>query len=158
VALGVADPARAFIEGWSWGGHLAALNAGLTADRWRGVVAGIPVGDLVAAHHESAPALRAWDDAIMGGSPMDLPDLYHERNPMTCVERVSAPVLVVAGEQDSRCPIGQVTVYAHALRRRGRQVEVHLYAEGHHAPRVEERVRRAEVVLGFIERCLETRA
>ena len=155
VALGVADPARAFIEGWSWGGYLATLNAGLTADRWRGVVAGIPVGDLVAAHYESAPALRAWDDAIMGGSPMDLPELYHERNPMTYVARVSAPVLLVAGERDSRCPIGQVMVYAHALRRLGRQVEVHLYAEGHHAPRVEERARQAEVVLDFLSRCLD---
>lgn len=155
VALGVADPARAFIEGWSWGGYLAALNAGLTADRWRGVVAGIPVGDLVAAHYEAAPALRAWDEAIMGGSPMDLPELYHERNPTTYVDRVAAPVLLIAGEHDSRCPIGQVMVYAHALRRLGRHVEVHLYAEGHHAPRVEERVRQAEVILDFLARCLD---
>ena len=155
VARGIADPARAFIEGWSWGGYLATLNAGLTADRWRGVVAGIPVGDLVAAHYESAPALRAWDDAIMGGSPMELPELYHERNPMTYVDRVAAPVLLIAGERDSRCPIGQVMVYAHALRRRGRRVEVHLYPEGHHAPRVQERVRQAEVVVDFLRRCLD---
>jgi dipeptidyl aminopeptidase/acylaminoacyl peptidase len=154
VATGVADPTRAFIEGWSWGGYLAALNAGLTADRWRGVVAGIPVGDLVAAHYESAPALRAWDEAVIGGSPMDLPGLYHERNPMTYVDRVTAPVLLIAGARDSRCPIGQVMVYAHALRRRGRHVEVHLYPEGHHAPRVEERLRQVEVVLDFLARCL----
>ena len=38
------------LEGWSWGGYLACLNAGLHPDRWRAVFAGIPVGDFVAAH------------------------------------------------------------------------------------------------------------
>ena len=119
VAEGIADPDRLFIEGWSWGGYLATLNAGLHPDRWRAVLAGIPVGDYVAAHYECAPPLRAWDLATLGGSPMDLPELYRERNPMTYVERVRAPMLMIAGEHDSRCPLGQVMTYAHALRARG---------------------------------------
>ena len=122
VADGVADPGRIVLEGWSWGGYLATLGAGLHPGRWRAVVAGIPVGDLVAAHYESAPPLQAWDVAIFGGDPLQAPALYHERNPMTYVDRVSAPVLLIAGERDSRCPIGQVMVYAHALRRRGHPV------------------------------------
>ncbi|HEX6130407.1 MAG TPA: prolyl oligopeptidase family serine peptidase, partial [Actinomycetota bacterium] len=120
VADGLADPDRLFLEGWSWGGYLATLGAGLHPERWRAVCAGIPVGDYVASHYEAAPPLRAWDVAIMGGSPMDLPELYHERNPMTYVDRVRAPMLLIAGEHDSRCPLGQVMVYAHALKVRGR--------------------------------------
>ena len=50
VGDGVADPGRIVLEGWSWGGYLATLGAGLHRGRWRAVVAGIPVGDLVAAH------------------------------------------------------------------------------------------------------------
>ena len=137
VSLGVADPQRLFIEGWSWGGYLATLNAGLHPDRWRAVLAGIPVGDYVASHYEAALPLRDWDDAIMGGGPMDLPALYAERNPMTYVDRVTAPMLMIAGEHDSRCPLGQVMVYAHALRVRGKDVAVHLYPGGHHANDVE---------------------
>jgi len=34
-------------------------------------------------------------------------------------------------------------------------VEVHLHSEGHHAPRAEARVRQAEVMLGFLARCLD---
>ena len=154
VAAGLADPARAILEGWSWGGYLATLGAGLHPDRWRAVVAGIPVGDLVAAHYESAPLLQAWDAAVFGGDPMEVPALYHERNPMTYVDRVTAPVLILAGERDSRCPLGQAMVYAHALRRRGHPLEVHLYAEGHHALRDEERVLQAEVILDFLARSL----
>ena len=135
VAEGIADPQALFLEGWSWGGYLTTLIAGLHPDRWRAACAGIPVGDYVAAHYESAPTLRAWDLATMGGSPMELPELYRERNPMTYVDRVKAPMLLIAGEHDSRCPLGQVMVYAHALRARGHEVDVHLYGGGHHALR-----------------------
>lgn len=152
IAQGLVDAERVFLEGWSWGGYLATLNAGLHPERWRGVIAGIPVGDSVAAHYESAPALRAWDVAVMGGTPMEVPELFHERNPMTYVERVRAPMLMIAGEHDSRCPIGQVMTYAHALRVRGRDVEVHLYPGGHHANDVEEQVRHTELMLEFMHR------
>ena len=54
---------------------------------------------------------------------MEFPELYRERNPMTYVDRVKAPMLLIAGEHDSRCPLGQVMVYAHALRARGHEVE-----------------------------------
>jgi dipeptidyl aminopeptidase/acylaminoacyl peptidase len=157
VARGIVDPEQVLLEGWSWGGYLATLNAGLNPERWRGVVAGVPIGDYVAAHYECAPALRAWDVATLGGSPMDLPALYHERNPMTYVDLVRAPVLLIAGEHDSRCPLGQVMVYAHALRRRGHPVELHLYPGGHHANDVAEQIRQAALAIEFFGRCLADR-
>lgn len=152
IDAGLVDPARVFIEGWSWGGYLATLNAGLHPDRWAGVIAGIPVGDSVAAHYESAPSLRAWEIAVMGGTPMEVPELFHERNPMTYVDRVRAPMLIIAGEHDSRCPLGQIMTYAHALRVRGREVDVHLYPGGHHANDVHERIRHVELILEFMHR------
>jgi dipeptidyl aminopeptidase/acylaminoacyl peptidase len=152
ITDGVADPARVFLEGWSWGGYLAMLNAGLNPERWQAVAAGIPTGDSVAAHYECAPSLRAWDLAVMGGSPMELPELYRERNPMTYVDRVRAPMLVIAGENDSRCPLGSVMIYAHALRVRGKAVEVHTQAGGHHANDVTERIRHIELIVDFFRR------
>ena len=158
VREGIVDPERVALEGWSWGGYLTLLNAGLNPDRWRAVIAGIPVGDYVAAHYECAPALRAWDEATMGGGPMDLPELYRERNPMTYVDRVTAPVLLIAGDHDSRCPLGQVMVYAHALRTRGHPVEVYRYAAGHHANEVVELIQHMELSLAFLERSFASAA
>jgi dipeptidyl aminopeptidase/acylaminoacyl peptidase len=154
IEAGVTDPRRVAIEGWSWGGYLATLNAGRHPDRWKAVIAGIPVGDYVAAHYECAPALRGWDLATLGGSPMDLPELYAERNPMTYVNDVRAPVLMIAGDHDSRCPLGQVMVYAHALKARGREVDVHVYPGGHHANEVAEQVVHVELMLDFLARHL----
>jgi len=154
VAQGIVDADRVAIEGWSWGGYLALLNAGLHPDRWRAAIGGIPVGDYVAAHYECAPPLRAWDLATLGGGPMELPELFRERNPMTYVDAVTAPVLLIAGEHDSRCPLGQVMVYAHALRARRHPVEVHVYAAGHHTNDVAELILHMELMLGFLERTM----
>jgi len=154
VDAGHADPNALFLEGWSWGGYLTTLIAGLHPDRWRAACAGIPVGDYVAAHYECAPTLRAWDIATFGGSPMDLPALYRERNPITYVDRVRAPMLLIAGEHDSRCPLGQVMVYAHALKARDHEVDVHLYAGGHHAMEVEEKIAHARLTIDFFRRHL----
>jgi dipeptidyl aminopeptidase/acylaminoacyl peptidase len=154
IVEGIADPRRLFIEGWSWGGYLATLNAGLHPERWRAVMAGIPVGDYVASHYECSAPLRAWDLATLGGSPMELPNLYRERNPMTYVDHVEAPVLLIAGEHDSRCPLGQVMTYAHALRVRGKEVAVHLYPGGHHANDVQEQILHVELAMAFFAKTL----
>jgi dipeptidyl aminopeptidase/acylaminoacyl peptidase len=152
VDKGVAEPGMIFLEGWSWGGYLACLNAGLNPDLWRGVVAGIPTGDYVAAHWASSPPLRAWDEAVMGGNPDQMPDLYRERNPMTYVDRVRAPVLVIAGVSDSRCPIEGVTPWVEALIRRGVPVEMYTYSAGHHANQVDEQIRHVEMIVSFLRR------
>ncbi len=93
--------------------------------------------------------------AILGGGPEDLPELYRERNPITYVNRVTAPVLIIAGENDSRCPIGQVMRYVDTLRERGGRVDVHLYGTGHHALFLEETLRQIEEELAFALRLLD---
>jgi hypothetical protein len=44
--------------------------------------------------------------------------------------------------------------YAHALRVRGREVDVHLYPGGHHANDLDEQIRHIELMLGFMHRHL----
>lgn len=149
IADGVADPELVFWSGWSWGGCLACFNAGFHADRWRAIFAGIPAGDFVAAHWASSPALRAWDDAVYGGGPDEVPESYRERDPMTYADRVRAPTLIIAGENDSRCPIEGITPWVEAVRARGVEVKVHLYGTGHHANSAHDQVRHMRMILDF---------
>lgn len=149
IADGVADPDRVYWSGWSWGGCLGCLNAGLNPRRWRAMFAGIPAGDFVAAHWASAPALQAWDRAIYGGSPDEVPDAYRRANPMTYADRVRAPVMIIAGEHDSRCPIEGITPWVEAVREAGGEVVVHRYPAGHHANDAHEQVRHMQMILDF---------
>jgi dipeptidyl aminopeptidase/acylaminoacyl peptidase len=150
VETGLSDPARVAIEGWSWGGYLSVLAAGLEPGRFAAVIGGIPVCDLVLCHEDCSPPQQDYDVAIMGGTPDELPALYAERSPITYVDRVRAPVLLIAGEYDSACPIRQVRHYADTLRDLGGVVRLHVYPAGHHANSAAERLLHAELELAFL--------
>ena len=152
IARGLADPDRVVLAGWSWGGYLGLLGAGTRPDRWKAVVAGVPVGDYVASYDDSAPALQAYDRALLGGSVHELPDLVAERSPITYLDRVTAPILALVGENDSRCPPRQALDYVERLRARGGDVELYTYATGHSSFDVEEELRQWRVVLDFLRR------
>jgi dipeptidyl aminopeptidase/acylaminoacyl peptidase len=152
VARGVADPARVVLAGWSWGGYVTLLGLGRHPDRWAAGVAGVPVADYVAAYEDEVPMLQALDRALLGGSPETVPIQYVERSPITYADSVRAPLLVLAGENDSRCPIRQVRNYVDRLHARGVEPEVYTYLTGHASYDVEERIRQTAIVLDFLAR------
>ncbi len=128
VVRGLADPARVVLAGWSWGGYVTLLGLGRHPDRWIAGIGGVPVADYVAAYEDEAPILQALDRALFGGSPETAPQLFAERNPLTYVDAVVAPLLILAGENDSRCPIRQVWNYVDRMRARGRRAAgVHVH-------------------------------
>jgi dienelactone hydrolase len=152
VARGLGDPARVVLAGWSWGGYVTLLGMGRHPDRWAAGIGGVPVGDYLAAYEDETPSLRAMDRTLLGGTPDEVPDLLRERNPITYADAVTAPLLILAGENDSRCPIRQVRNYVERLEGRGVEPEVYTYGTGHSSYDVEERIRQTAVVLDFLAR------
>jgi dipeptidyl aminopeptidase/acylaminoacyl peptidase len=150
AATGVADSARAVIAGGSWGGYITLLALGLTPERWAAGAAAVPVADYPTAYRDEAPTLQAFDRSLFGGSPDEVGDLYVERSPLTYVDRVRAPVLILAGDNDSRCPIQQVLNYVEALRGRGGEVELYRFEAGHGSMVIDERVRQMAAELRFV--------
>jgi len=150
VAEGVADPAHAVLNGGSWGGYITLLALGREPGRWKAAVAAVPVADYVTAFHDEAPTLQAFDRSLFGGGPDEVGDLYVERSPLTYVDRVQAPVLVIAGDNDSRCPIQQVINYVDALRARDAEVELYRFDAGHGSMVIDERVRQMRAELDFV--------
>jgi len=156
VSQGIADPKRCVIHGRSWGGYLTLLALGVQPDRWATGLAGVPVADYVAAFEDEMEPLKAYDRALFGGGPEDLPELYRERSPITYVERVRVPLLIIAGENDPRCPIRQIDNYIARLRELEKPHEVHRYEAGHSSYVLEEQLRQQELMLDFCARHLGT--
>ena len=152
AAQGIVDPQRTVVEGWSWGGYLALLAAGTQPGRWAGALAGVPVADYLTAYADEMEQLRAFDRALFGGSPTDRPDAYRASSPLTYVDDVTAPVLVLAGENDPRCPIRQVDNYLDALAARAATYEVSRFDAGHGSLVVEESMRHAATEIAFARR------
>lgn len=152
VARGLADPARAVVGGYSWGGYVTLLEVGKHPDLWLCGIAGVPVGDYEAAFDAESPLLQAYDRALLGGEPKDLPELMRDRSPIYFVDDVRAPVFFTIGLNDSRCPYQQAMNYIERLAARGHPHEVYVFPTGHSAHDVDERVRQVRGMLDFLER------
>jgi dipeptidyl aminopeptidase/acylaminoacyl peptidase len=154
IAAGLVDPARSVISGQSWGGFLTLLALGAQPERWAGGVAGVPVADYPAAYEDEMEPLRAYDRALFGGSPQEVPDAYRDSSPLSWVDHVRAPVLVLAGEHDPRCPIRQIENYLDALAARGASYAVYRYEAGHGSGVMAERVRQVACEIAFVREVL----
>ncbi|MER5638992.1 prolyl oligopeptidase family serine peptidase [Kitasatospora sp. NPDC002227] len=134
VAEGVAEAGRTGLCGISWGGYLTLLALGLHPDLWSLGMAVHPIADYPAAYRATTPALRATDRQLFGGTPEQVPERYRRASPLTYVERVRAPVLLVASRTDERCPAEQVERYARALGGVGAPHEL-VWVDGGHRSR-----------------------
>jgi dienelactone hydrolase len=154
VASGLVDPARCVVEGWSWGGYLTLLALGTQPERWAAGLAGVPVADYLTAYADEMEQLRAFDRALFGGSPEEKPETYRTSSPLTYVDDVRVPVLVLAGENDPRCPIRQVDNYLDALARRGATYEVVRFDAGHGSLVVDQTMDHIATEIDFARRAL----
>jgi dipeptidyl aminopeptidase/acylaminoacyl peptidase len=149
----IADPGRAVVGGWSWGGYLTLMMLGKHPERrWRCGIAGIPVGDYELSYEDMSPLLQAYDRALLGGRPDEVPELMADRNPINSSDRVEAPVLFLIGEHDSRCPLRQAMAYVDRLAARGHPHELYLFSTGHGSHDVDEEIRQQRVILEFLVR------
>ncbi|MGH3622422.1 MAG: alpha/beta hydrolase family protein, partial [Sciscionella sp.] len=98
--------------------------------------------------------LRAFDRALFGGGPEEVPQRYQECSPISYVDDVRAPLLVLAGENDPRCPIRQIHNYLDRLARRGAEYETYFYDAGHGSLVVAETIKQTAVEVHFAMRAL----
>ena len=153
VARGLADPARAVIAGYSWGGYVTLLEVGKHPELWACGIAGVPVGDYESGYEQLSPVLQAYDRALLGGkTPAELPELMRERNAINFTDDVRAPVLFFIGRNDSRCPYGQAMAYVDKLAAREHPHEVVVYETGHASYDVDEKVEHVAVARDFLRR------
>ena len=156
VADRVIDPEKTILHGGSWGGYVTLLGLGTRPESWAQGIAAVPVADYVAAFEDEMEPLKAFDRALFGGSPEEIPDLYEERSPITYVEKVQVPVMILAGENDPRCPIRQIDNYVARLQELGAPHEVYRFDAGHASLVTDETVRQTEAMLAFAARNLGT--
>ncbi|GAB3477414.1 S9 family peptidase [Nocardiopsis coralliicola] len=154
VADGIADPERLVIEGASWGGYLTLLALGTRPADWTLGIAAVPIADYATAYADEMEALRAFDRSMFGGSPDEVPERYERSSPISYADRVAVPVLVLAGENDPRCPIRQIDRYLDRLTELGTPHEVYRFDAGHGSFVVEEGIRQVGTELDFALRNL----
>ncbi len=124
------DRDRLGVYGFSYGGYMTAWIIGHT-DRFRAAVCGAPCFDLVSMYGTSDIS-PFWGPLQWGGRPHEEPAWYRERSPSTYAHRARTPTLIVHGEDDQRCPIGQGEEMFVALAQAGCEVELVRYPQASH--------------------------
>jgi Tol biopolymer transport system component/dienelactone hydrolase len=152
VSSGLADRARCVIAGASWGGYLCLLGLGTQPGRWAAGVAGVPVADYVSAFADEMEQLQAVDRALFGGTPDEVPERFVRSSPISYAEYVRAPVLVMYGRNDPRCPERQVERYLARLAELRVPWEEYRFDAGHGSLVVEERITQMRIELDFVRR------
>jgi dipeptidyl aminopeptidase/acylaminoacyl peptidase len=138
IELGVADPDRLGIVGFSYGGY-STLAVITQTSRFKAAVDYAGDGDLISTYLGFDP-IRGRSDGItfvegaaIGGPLWNHPLGYIENSPIMHLDRVHTPVLIVHGDGDQNVPVMMGDQVFVGLRRLGREVEYRRYIVENHA-------------------------
>ncbi|MCP4896114.1 MAG: S9 family peptidase, partial [bacterium] len=113
IKSGLVDGERLFLGGGSFGGYLSFWALTQT-DRFKAAFVRAGISDVATEH--ALTDEPSYLIGYYGATPYDEPDLYREASPLTWVDRVKTPLLIIHGERDARVPLEQGLRFYDALR------------------------------------------
>ena len=151
------DPERLGVIGGSYGGYMTSWITSHT-DRFKAACSERAVNNWHSMHGSSD---LGWTfKGYFGAFAFEegATDAYLKHSPITYVQNINTPMLILHSESDLRCPIEQAEQLFTALRLLERDVEfVRFPAEGHELSRSgspRHRCQRFEIILDWFERKL----
>jgi len=113
IEMGVADPERLGVMGWSYGGFMTSWIVTQTK-RFKAASAGAPVTNLMSFN--GTADIPAFVPDYFGGQSWEIIDLYQKHSPMFNVKGVTTPTMIQQGDADVRVPISQGYEFYNALK------------------------------------------
>ncbi|CAG0932047.1 acylaminoacyl-peptidase [Thermoflexales bacterium] len=152
---GLADPRRIAVTGISYGGFMTMTCTTQHPDKWAAGSALVPFVNWFTEHASEREDLQYWDAQNMGDPVKDY-ERWYQNSPIFFVERITAPIQLMAGGNDVRCPPAEAGQVRDKLLELGRPVEMYVYAdEGHILRQLNHRVDAYQKRAAFIDRYLK---
>ena len=156
VREGLADPQRIAVTGISYGGFMTMTCVTKYPDKWAAGSALVPFVNWFTEHASEREDLQYWDAQNMGDPVKDY-DRWYANSPIYFIDRITAPVQLLAGGHDVRCPKAESEQVRDKLIELGRPVEMHVYAdEGHIFRQLDNRVDAYKKRATFMDRYLNS--
>jgi dipeptidyl aminopeptidase/acylaminoacyl peptidase len=148
---GFLDPKKIVLMGGSYGGYLTMMGVTKTPDVWAAGVPIVPFVNYFTEIENEDPVLREMDLATMGDLVKNKA-LYQDRSPIFFVDQIKAPLLLLAGGNDPRCPKEEAQQVVEAVKKRGGVAEYKVYEnEGHGFSRLENQIDAYQRVADFLK-------
>ncbi|MFN8475018.1 MAG: S9 family peptidase [Anaerolineae bacterium] len=130
VEMGVADPLRVGIIGWSYGGYMTAWAITQTT-RFKAAVVGAGIVNFDS--HWGQNSIHNWQLVFFdGASPLEDPDAHRARSPWTYLSAVQTPTLILHGQNDTDVPVAQAHELYRGLRSLGVETQLVTYPREPH--------------------------
>ena len=157
VHQGYADPGRVGIYGYSYGGYAALIGITKTPELYRCAISMGGPTDLVSLVESFPPhwstASEIWYEKV--GHPKTDRAFLRARSPITHVDSVRVPVMIVQGANDARVPQEDADRFVRELEKRNVTVEYMLLPdEGHQISRPGNRLKVYARMERFLDRYL----
>lgn len=137
---GYVDPKKLILMGGSYGGYMTMMGVTKAPEVWAAGVPIVPFVNWFTEIQNEDPVLQQSDLATMGDLTKNKA-LYEERSPINFIHQVKAPLLLLAGGHDPRCPYEESQQVVDAIKKRGGVVDFKVYEnEGHGFSRVENQI------------------
>ncbi len=147
---GFVDPSKLIVMGGSYGGYLTMMAVTRHPELWAAGVPIVPFVNWFTEFQNEDPQLQEYDRLFMG-DPVKDKALWEDRSPINFIDRVKAPLLILAGANDPRCPRSEAEQVAEAIKKRGGTAILKVYEnEGHGFARVENQIDAYQRVADFL--------
>ena len=148
------DGERLGVYGGSYGGFATLTCVTRLPDYWAAAVDVVGPSNLVTFSRAVPPTWRRFMDEWVG-NPETEADFLMERSPITYVDDVRAPLLVLQGANDPRVVKGESDQMVERLRELGREVEYVVFEdEGHGFTKRENQLRAFRLAADWLEQHL----
>lgn len=155
IAMGIADPERLGVMGWSYGGYMTSWIITQTK-RFKAASAGAPVTNLMSFN--GTADIPSFVPDYFGGQAWENPEIYAKHSAMFNIKGVTTPTLIEHGDADVRVPISQGYELYNALKAQGVPTRMIVLPRQPHGP-TEPRMQMAamQANLDWFEKYLGTR-
>jgi dipeptidyl aminopeptidase/acylaminoacyl peptidase len=148
---GYPDPKKLIAMGGSYGGYMTMMAVTKAPDVWAAGVPIVPFVNWFTEMQNEDPVLQQSDRATMG-DPEKNPDLFRDRSPFFFVDQIKAPLLLLAGGHDPRCPKEETIQVVDEIKKHGGVADYKIYEnEGHGFARVENQIDAYQRVADFLK-------
>jgi dipeptidyl aminopeptidase/acylaminoacyl peptidase len=148
------DATRVAVMGGSYGGYMTLAALAFHPDLWAAGIATVGISSLVTFLENTSPYRRRIREVEYGFLDTDR-DFLVEASPMTHVDRIRAPLMLIHGANDPRVPVGEARQLHASLLARGIAGELLVYDdEGHGLAKRANRLDAAPRMLDFLRRNL----
>ena len=131
IEIGLVDPTRTGVGGWSYGGILTNYVITQTT-RFQAAMSGASLG-LVTSNYGHDQYQLMYE--LEFGLPWENPELWAELSPFNKVESITTPTMWMGGEVDWNVPINNSEQMYIAMKRLGRETQLVVYPDEHHGIR-----------------------